>query len=106
MPAHPTTGSHGERRRSGGSRSAEKWAPFGERSWRRQDDVRRSGPARLHGLSQEVHPRFFGRALALSQVACAARDDEVVPGVASASRARQDVIDVELADARLLAAVL
>src|SRR5689334_2328171 len=88
-----------------GSRG-QKRLPLGERRPRAERDVCRRAPARFGRPLPERHARFLRRVLPLLQIAGATRDDEVLPHVASASRARENVIHVELAHARLRSAVL
>src|SRR5688500_9934992 len=59
-----------------------------------------------HGLAEEVHARLLRREPALAVVAPVAGGDDVRPAVLPAARARDHVVERELANRAAVAAVL
>src|SRR5262249_12733734 len=84
----------------------EKWLPLFEGSSRLEENLGRHGPARANRCSEQVHPGLVGCAPPFAQVAGAARSHEIFPRITTAARARDDVIDVEIAQRRPARAVL
>jgi hypothetical protein len=84
----------------------EEGLPFAILRRRPEKDLRSHRPLRAERPAREAHVGLFRRSPSLAQVANAARRHEVLPRVRSAPRTRKDVVDVELAQGRLLPAIL
>src|ERR1700704_2647991 len=84
----------------------EKRLPLFERLARPEQNLCSPRPAVPGGDPQKPHPRLVRRAPALAQVADATRGHEIFPRVHASAGARQNVIDVQLAQRRAARAVL
>ena len=71
-----------------------------------EKDLGRHRPFRAKGATREAHVRLVRRLPTFAQIAYATRRDQVLPGVVASPRARNDVVDVQLAQRGALAAVL